>query len=174
MCPSEFFLWFWPCYCREMHFNLSEQAPPSGFHIRCNYLYIPQQHPRADGNPTVSWLGFTRCSASPPAPPGAPQPGVSARGQRPGSAPRVAPASASRGKEELGLCEVLSTWGGGSAAWSSARTWLWAWGCDLAAATLPWALTWLFWFRCVGDQQRSFALGIQWIVVRTLGIYCAV
>ncbi|XP_070275747.1 solute carrier organic anion transporter family member 4A1 isoform X4 [Myotis yumanensis] len=23
--------------------------------------------------------------------------------------------------------------------------------------------------RCVGDQQRSFALGIQWIVVRTLG-----
>lgn len=31
----------------------------------------------------------------------------------------------------------------------------------------------LFWFRCVGDQQRSFALGIQWIVVRTLGTYCA-
>lgn len=53
-------------------------------------------------------------------------------------------------------------------------TWLWAWGCDLAAATLPWALTLLFWFRCVSDQQRSFALGIQWIVVRTLGTYCAV
>lgn len=27
----------------------------------------------------------------------------------------------------------------------------------------------VFHFRCVCDQQRSFALGIQWIVVRTLG-----
>lgn len=24
--------------------------------------------------------------------------------------------------------------------------------------------------RCVSDRQRSFALGIQWIVVRTLGM----
>ena len=27
----------------------------------------------------------------------------------------------------------------------------------------------VFHCRCVCDQQRSFALGIQWIVVRTLG-----
>lgn len=27
-----------------------------------------------------------------------------------------------------------------------------------------------FFPRCVSDRQRSFALGIQWIVVRTLGI----
>lgn len=37
-----------------MHFNLSEKAPPSGFHIRCNYLYIPQQHSRAHRDLTVS------------------------------------------------------------------------------------------------------------------------
>lgn len=28
----------------------------------------------------------------------------------------------------------------------------------------------LFFPRCVSDRQRSFALGIQWIVVRTLGM----
>ncbi|EHB17808.1 Solute carrier organic anion transporter family member 4A1 [Heterocephalus glaber] len=67
LCPCE----FGPGHCREMHFNLSEKAPPSGSRVRCNYLYIPQQ----------------------------------------------------------------------------------------LTATL----------RCVLDQQRSFALGIQWIVVRTLG-----
>lgn len=28
----------------------------------------------------------------------------------------------------------------------------------------------LLFLRCVSDRQRSFALGIQWIVVRTLGM----
>lgn len=38
--------------------------------------------------------------------------------------------------------------------------------CSLAALlNIP-----LFFPRCVPDRQRSFALGIQWIVVRTLGI----
>lgn len=37
--------------------------------------------------------------------------------------------------------------------------------CSLAALlNIP------FFPRCVPDRQRSFALGIQWIVVRTLGI----
>lgn len=42
-------------------------------------------------------------------------------------------------------------------------TWLWRWPrfLDVDAVVFP--------LRCVCDQQRSFALGIQWIVVRTLG-----
>ncbi|XP_022453162.1 solute carrier organic anion transporter family member 4A1 isoform X2 [Delphinapterus leucas] len=55
----------------------------------------------------------------------------------------------------------------GDAARGSART-----------RPLAWGVTWprfpgvdapVFHYRCVCDQQRSFALGIQWIVVRTLG-----
>ncbi|KAB0404614.1 hypothetical protein E2I00_017061, partial [Balaenoptera physalus] len=45
------------------------------------------------------------------------------------------------------LCEVLATWGCGPGL-----------GQDSAAGV-----------GCVCDRQRSFALGIQWIVVRTLG-----
>lgn len=50
-----------------------------------------------------------------------------------------------------------------------ARPWLQAWGCDVAHCHPPLSVDAIFRFRCVCDRQRSFALGIQWIVVRTLG-----
>lgn len=45
-----------------------------------------------------------------------------------------------------------------------------AWGSDSACThAFPGAYTDVFHCRCVCDRQRSFALGIQWILVRTLG-----
>nr|XP_054366161.1 solute carrier organic anion transporter family member 4A1 isoform X2 [Mirounga angustirostris] len=68
------------------------------------------------------------------------------------------------------LGEVPVARGGGDAAGGLARTWLLVWGRDLADGRAPRdADAAVFRFRCVRDRQRSFALGIQWIVVRTLG-----
>lgn len=44
-------------------------------------------------------------------------------------------------------------------------------GCKASWHHAAWQSCWttLFFPRCVSDRQKSFALGIQWIVVRTLG-----
>lgn len=73
------------------------------------------------------------------------------------------------------LCAGLPTLGGSDMAGGWARTWLQAWGCDVVHCHPPLSVDAIFRFRCVCDRQRSFALGIQWIVVRTLGtVHCVV
>lgn len=48
---------------------------------------------------------------------------------------------------------------------------LMTWSCEAGRCSLAAFLNKrLFFPRCVSDRQRSFALGIQWIVVRTLGM----
>lgn len=127
-----------------MHFNLSEKAPPSGFHIRCNYLYIPQQHSRAHRDLTVSsrrvslWSRTFPCS----------QVELCRKDPRPREA---LPAGRRR---RGGGWAGRGCWRGGAPG--ERRPGL---GADRVCSRL----------RCVREQQRSFALGIQWIVVRILG-----